>query len=202
MPARFTLEKRTNRYGECPIRFSWIFETFRIQSTLGYSIGPEQWDNEERAVRSGRSNHLGISSDVINHHIRRIERIISEVELKVRTEGGSLSDFRMKDIIKKAKSNPLLTSEDIISEMDFENEFNDSRVRYYRSINGNKYRYVCNAFDHYHNSHEFFVIQELFGKMRKLVVPSYKFGDRTTPAHDPDVAFWEISENEALRRKR
>ena len=53
MSVRFTLEKRTNVYGESPIRLSWSFGGRRYQSTLGFSIHKANWDDVKKLVTTG-----------------------------------------------------------------------------------------------------------------------------------------------------
>ena len=51
MSVRFTLEKRTNKLGECPIRLSWSFGGQRYQTTIGFSVMKTYWDEKNCLVK-------------------------------------------------------------------------------------------------------------------------------------------------------
>ena len=80
MSVRFTLEKRTNKYGESPIRLSWSFSGQRYQTTLGYSIKKADWDEMRRLEKNGTHNYSGQKADDINYYIKRISLVVTGIE--------------------------------------------------------------------------------------------------------------------------
>ena len=80
MSVRFTLEKRTNKFGECPIRLSWSFGGRRYQTTIGYSIMETDWDEKNSLVKPEMKNQSGQSADDINFYIKRIGLVVASIE--------------------------------------------------------------------------------------------------------------------------
>ena len=57
MPLKLYLDKRKNKHGEAPIRVVWSFNGDRYQTTMGFSIPTEAWDNQECRVTPAAYNH-------------------------------------------------------------------------------------------------------------------------------------------------
>lgn len=54
MGVNFSLEKRTNKEGEAPIRVSITIAGVRVLTSTGYSINPEKWDDGREVVGEGK----------------------------------------------------------------------------------------------------------------------------------------------------
>ena len=80
MPLKFYLEKRLNKHGEAPIRAVWSFNGDRFQTTIGFSIPPQAWDDQAARVLPVPSNHKGEMSAFMNAIIEALEKAVSRVE--------------------------------------------------------------------------------------------------------------------------
>ena len=80
MPLKFYLEKRLNKHGEAPIRAVWSFNGDRFQTTIGFSIPPQAWDEQAARVLPVPSNHKGEMSAFMNAIIEALEKAVSRVE--------------------------------------------------------------------------------------------------------------------------
>lgn len=200
MAVRFTLEKRTNLYGECPIRISWAFGGFRYQTTLGFSIKAENWDSLRKEVKAGTHNLDGVKADEINDYIKRIKRVVSGIETYYKARNGSFIEIRMKEAIKDAKSSKFHIPFDIIEKWTVNAaSTDDSRKRYFRSGNDEYYTFICNAFDQY-NRDEFYILQEMFGSTKRIIVPKREFEKRKDGSMWATTKLIEVTEDEALGR--
>ena len=200
MAASFTLEKRTNRFGENPIRISWAFGDFRYQTTLGFCIKPENWDKIKKEVKLGTHNLNGVTAEEINHYIKRIKSVVSGIERYYRARKGFFMDCWMKEAIKDAKSSNYHSPSDIIEKWTSNAASNDDiRMRYYKSVYGEYYRFISNAYDIYTNA-EYNILQELNGKNRRLIIPVRDFGKVKDHSMWPMAKYNEVAEDEALGR--
>ena len=91
MPVRFYLDKRHNRYGESPIRVVWSFNGDRYQTTMGFSIPPQAWDDKECRVTPAAYNHKNTASTTINDFIIAMERAVNRLENYARTQNATLT---------------------------------------------------------------------------------------------------------------
>ena len=57
MPLKFYLDKRKNKHGEAPVRVVWSFNGDRYQTTMGFSVPPEAWDDEAKRITAAEYNH-------------------------------------------------------------------------------------------------------------------------------------------------
>ena len=80
MPLKFYLEKRLNKHGEAPIRAVWSFNGDRFQTTIGFSIPPQAWDNQAARVLPVPSNHKREMAAFMNAIIEALEKAVSRVE--------------------------------------------------------------------------------------------------------------------------
>lgn len=200
MAASFTLEKRTNRFGECPIRISWAFGDFRYQTTLGFSIKAENWDKLRKEVKAGTHNLDGVAADDINHYIKRIKSVVSGIETYYKARNGFFLDIWMKEAIKDAKSSNYHNPFDIVERWTVNAaSTDDNRKRYYRSGMDEYYTFICNAFDRY-NRDEFYILQEMFGSTKRIIVPKRDFEKRKDGSMWATAKFVEVTEDEALGR--
>ncbi len=200
MAVSFTLEKRTNRYGECPIRISWAFGNFRYQTTLGFSIKAENWDSLRKEVKAGTHNLAGVEADVINNNIKQIKSVVYGIETDYKARKRIFPASMMKDAIIDAKSSKFLSYLDIIENWTKNAaSTEDNRKRYYRSAMKEYYAFICNAFDRY-NHDEFYILQEMFGSTKRIIVPKRDFEKRKDGSMWATAKFEEVTEDEALGR--
>ena len=99
MPVRFYLDKRTNRYGEAPIRVVWSFNGDRYQTTMGFSIPPQAWDEQECRVTPAAYNHKNTASTTINDFITAMEKAVNRLENFARTQNATLTKPIVKEVI-------------------------------------------------------------------------------------------------------
>lgn len=170
MSVRFTLEKRTNKYGECPIRLSWSFGGQRYQTTLGFSIKNANWDEMTRRVKAGTHNYKGQTADDINFYIKRISLVVMGIEQHSDGNKKALTKDRMKQAVSDVLSDAIARTEDII-ERCFEGiePTTQPKTTYYRDQHYRYYKYLCDAkYTHI----TFNILQQLFGKGERIAVPS------------------------------
>ena len=74
MPLKLYLDKRQNKHKESPIRVVWSFNGDRYQTTMGFSIPPEAWDEKESRVTPAAYNHKNTPSSTINAFIVAMEK--------------------------------------------------------------------------------------------------------------------------------
>ena len=176
MSVSFTLEKRTNKFGECPIRISWSFMGERLQSTLGVSIKKEDWDEKSKLVKADARNHNGQSADEINFLIKRISTVVMDVELACIENGYILGKDMMKQAISDAISNDIARPEYIVERcVNSITSVSESTSCYYCN-EGKYYQFICDAVHIYPGGGSFKILQELFGRCRRIAVPSDRFG--------------------------
>jgi hypothetical protein len=200
MPVSFSLEKRTNRYGECPIRLSWKYGKCRYQTTLGFSIKPANWDLIRHEVGVGTYNQDGVFADDINYYIRRIRTTVHRIEAYYKSHLDQISDLMMKEVIRDTRSKNIHNEQDIVDRYTTNLGFSDNPgTRYYRSVMGDYYRLVCNAFDPYQRT-EFYILQELFGETRRIIVPIRDFEKVKDHTKWAMAKYTEVTEDEAIGR--
>lgn len=200
MSVCFTLEKRTNKFGECPIRISWSFMGERFQSTLGISIKKEDWDEKSRLMKADTHNHSGKTADEINFLIKRISVDVMDIELACIESGYILDKDMMKKAISDAMSNDIARPNDIV-----ERCINSivstpvSMARYYRDLSGRYYQFLCDAKYYYAPSEKCYILQELFDAHERVAVPISKFKpEREKGSMYPIIKFQEVSKEEVL----
>lgn len=176
MSVSFTLEKRTNSHDECPIRLSWSFMGERLQSTLGISIKKEDWDEKNKIVKANAHNHNGKTADEINFLIKRISVDVMDIELACIENGYILSKDMMKQAISDAMSNDIARPDDIVERcVNGSTSMSEPAPQYY-CCEGRYYQFICDAVHIYPNGGSFKILQELFGSLRRIAVPSDRFG--------------------------
>ena len=97
MPLKLYLDKRQNKHGEAPIRVVWSFNGERYQTTMGFSIPPEAWDDQECRVTPAAYNHKKTASSTINAYIIAMQKAVNRLENYARTKNATLT----KPIVKR-----------------------------------------------------------------------------------------------------
>lgn len=143
MPVRFYLDKRTNRYGESPIRVVWSFHGDRYQSTLGFSIPPEAWDAQKCRVTPAAYNHKKTATTTINAFISAMEKAVFRLEDYARTKNATLT----KPIVQKVVADILASGGDFPLDkesgwMNMLNERRRSTDRFFQHFRGGKYKLI------------------------------------------------------------
>ncbi len=202
MSVSFTLEKRTNLHDESPIRLSWSFMGERIQSTLGFSIKKEDWNEKSRLVKADAHNHNGKNADEINFLIKRISTVVMDVELACIESQYILGKDMMKQVISDALANDIARPEDIVERcMNGIVSTPEPTTRYYCDLSGRYYKFLCDARNFYASHDKYFILQELFGAHERVAVPISKFKpEREKGSMYPITKFKEVSKEEAFGR--
>ena len=178
MSVSFTLEKRTNLHNESPIRLSWSFMGKRVQSTLGVSIKKEDWNEKSRLVKADAHNHNGKNANEINFLIKRISTVVMDVELACIESQYILGKDMMKQVISDALANDIARPEDIVERcMNGIVSTPEPTTQYYRDLSGRYYQFLFDVVHIYPSLGSFKILQELFGKRRRIAVPSDRFGE-------------------------
>lgn len=143
MPVRFYLDKRKNRYGEAPIRVVWSFNGDRYQTTMGFSIPPQAWADQECRVTPAAYNHKNTASSAINAFIIAMEKAVNRLENYARTLNASLT----KPIVQKVVADVLAAGGDFPYEKEkaWRSMLNERRLstdRYFQHFRGGKYKLI------------------------------------------------------------
>ena len=99
MPLKFYLDKRKNKHGEAPIRVVWSFNGDRYQTTMGFSIPPQSWDDQECRVTPAAYNHKNTPSTTINAFIIAMEKAVNRMENYARTQNATLTKPLVKQVV-------------------------------------------------------------------------------------------------------
>lgn len=143
MPLKLYLDKRQNKHGEAPIRVVWSFNGDRYQTTMGFSIPPEAWDNQECRVTPAAYNHKNTASTTINAFIVAMERAVNRLEDYARTQNATLT----KPLVKQVVADVIASG----GEYPFEKEkawrkaLSERRLtkaRYFEHFKGGKYKLI------------------------------------------------------------
>lgn len=198
MSVRFTLEKRTNKFGECPIRLSWSFGGHRYQTTIGYSIIEADWNEKNSLVKPEMKNHNGQSADDINFYIKRIGHVITSIEQYFVGKEKALDTDTMKHAISDALSKDIARPEDILERcLQGWESLPKIETGYYKGPHGEYYKLICDT-KGWFNTDRFYVLQELFGRKDRMIVPINYFrpfrepGNRYPTTRYKKVSFEEV----------
>ena len=99
MLLKLYLDKRKNKHEEAPIRVVWSFNGDRYQTTMGFSIPTEAWDNPECRVTPAAYNHKNTASNTINAFIVAMERAVNRLENYARTQNATLTKPLVKQVV-------------------------------------------------------------------------------------------------------
>ena len=175
MPLRFYLDRRTNRYGESPIRVVWSFNGDRYQTTMGFSVPPESWDGSACRVTPAAYNHRKTPSTTINGFIESMERAVNRTENLCLRLNATLT----KPLVRRIVSDVLAGGGEYPHEAEkaWARALEDRRQagnRYFEHYLGGKYRLLGFGKDA-ETQEEVVVYQDLHGIGQIWVRPSQIF---------------------------
>ena len=116
MAVSFTIEKRTNKQGETPVRCSISIQGHRLQTTTNISVNPEFWDPDAQRVISSTAagrivmNSKQMSAKQMNAELKRIDTWFAEYENTLRVnhqDVGDLKELFTKHFGRKSKISPI-----------------------------------------------------------------------------------------------
>ena len=144
MPLKFYLDKRKNKYGESPIRVVWSFNGDRYQTTMGFSVPPEAWDDVAKRVTPAEYNHKNTPSTTINAFIEATEKAVNRLENYARVQNATLT----KPIVKKVIADVLSAGGTYPSpkESHWKKMLSERRLntdRYFEHFKGGKYKLIA-----------------------------------------------------------
>ncbi len=201
MSVRFTLEKRTNKFGECPIRLSWSFGGRRCQTTIGYSINEADWDEKNSLVKPKMKNQNGQSADDINFYIKRIGLVVTNIEQHFVGKEKALDTDTMKHAISDALSKDIARPEDILERcLEGWESLPEIETSYYKGPHGEYYKLICDTRGWY-NTDRYYVLQQLFGRRDRNIVPEFYFRPFRHPGSKfSSIEFQKVSFEEVYGR--
>ena len=143
MPLKLYLDKRRNKHNEAPIRVVWSFNGDRYQTTMGFSIPPEAWDDQTSRVTPAAYNHKNTASTTINAFIDSVEKAVNRLENYARTQNATLT----KPIVKKVVADVLAAGGDFPYNQEklwrkMLTERSLSKPRYFEHFKGGKYKLI------------------------------------------------------------
>ena len=194
MPVRFYLDKRHNRYGESPVRIVWSFNGDRYQTTMGFSIPPEAWDDHECRVTPAAYNHKNTASTTINEFIVALETAVNRIENYARTQNAKLT----KPLVQKVVADILASGgafpyekEKVWRKMLHERRL--STDRFFQHFRGGKYKLIGFGKDS-ETLEDVVIYQALYGSNQIWVRPNKIFFSKAKDENGNEVdRFKEIS---------
>lgn len=201
MSVRFTLEKRTNKFGECPIRLSWSFGGRRYQTTIGYSVMETDWDEKNNQVKPETKTQNGQSADDINFYIKRIGLVVTNLEQHFVGKEKTLTKDMMKYAISDALSKDIARPEDILERcLEGWESLPEIETGYYKGPHGEYYKLICDTKGWY-NTDRYYVLQQLFGRRDRNIVPEFYFRPFRHPGSKfSSIEFQKVSFEEVYGR--
>ncbi len=205
MSVRFTLENRTNKFGECPIRLSWSFGGLRYQTTIGFAVLKETWDEKSGLVKAETHNHSGQTADDINFYLKRISLVVTGIEQHLAGNEKALKKTIMKSAICDACGLDVALPKDIVER--YLNGLSETTSTpyslYYHDNHSDKnYRYICDAKHLFPAGGKFKILQELFGRSECIAVPVSEFESKKVEgAMYPTIHFETVKYEEVFGMK-
>ena len=197
MPLKIYLDKRKNKHGEAPIRIVWSFNGDRYQTTMGFSIPTEAWDNKKCRVTPAAYNHKNTPSTTINAFLDTIERSVNRIENYARTQNATLTKPLVRQVVA-----------DVIAcggEYPFEKEKawkkalterSLTKDRYFQHFRGGKYKLIGFGKDS-ETLEDVVIYQALFGARQIWVRPYEIFFSKAKDENGNEVdRFKEIPAND------
>lgn len=197
MPLKLYLDKRQNKHKESPIRVVWSFNGDRYQTTMGFSIPPEAWDEKESRVTPAAYNHKNTPSSTINAFIVAMEKAVNRLENYARTQNAMLT----KPIVKKVVADVIAGSGEYPYEQEkvwrkMLSERYMTKERYFQHFRGGKYKLIGFGQDT-ETLEDVVIYQELYGMQKYWVCPYNIFFSKIKGDDGNEVErFKEIPANE------
>lgn len=197
MPLKLYLDKRQNKHKESPIRVVWSFNGDRYQTTMGFSIPPEAWDEKEFRVTPAAYNHKNTPSATINAFIVAMEKAVNRLENYARTRNATLT----KPIVKKVVADVIAGGGEYPYEQEkvwrkMLSERYMTKERYFRHFRGGKYKLIGFGQDT-ETLEDVVIYQELYGMQKYWVRPYNIFFSKIKGDDGNEVErFKEIPANE------
>lgn len=197
MPLKLYLDKRQNKHKESPIRVVWSFNGDRYQTTMGFSILPEAWDEKESRVTPAAYNHKNTPSSTINAFIVAMEQVVNRLENYARTQNAMLT----KPIVKKVVADVIAGGGEYPYEQEkvwrkMLSERYMTKERYFQHFRGGKYKLIGFGQDT-ETLEDVVIYQELYGMQKYWVRPYNIFFSKIKGDDGNEVErFKEIPANE------
>lgn len=197
MPLKLYLDKRQNKHKESPIRVVWSFNGDRYQTTMGFSIPPEAWDEKESRITPAAYNHKNTPSSTINAFIVAMEKAVNRLENYARTQNAMLT----KPIVKKVVADVIAGGGEYPYEQEkvwrkMLSERYMTKERYFQHFRGGKYKLIGFGQDT-ETLEDVVIYQELYGMQKYLVRPYNIFFSKIKGDDGNEVErFKEIPANE------
>lgn len=197
MPLKLYLDKRQNKHKESPIRVVWSFNGDRYQTTMGFSIPPEAWDEKESRVTPAAYNHKNTPSSTINAFIVAMEKAVNRLENYARTQNAMLT----KPIVKKVVADVIAGGGEYPYEQEtvwrmMLSERYMTKERYFQHFRGGKYKLIGFGQDT-ETLEDVVIYQELYGMQKYWVRPYNIFFSKIKGDDGNEVErFKEIPANE------
>ena len=195
MPLKFYLDKRKNKHGEAPIRVVWSFNGDRYQTTMGFSIPPKSWDNQECRVTPAAYNHKNTPSTTINAFIIAMEKAVNRMENYARTQNATLT----KPLVKQVVADVIAAGGEypVEREKAWKKTLTERRLtkdRYFQHFRGGKYKLLGFGKDS-ETLEEVVIYQALYGIGQIWVRPYEIFFSKVKDENGNEVdRFKEINE--------
>lgn len=197
MPLKLYLDKRQNKHKESPIRVVWSFNGDRYQTTMGFSIPPEAWDEKESRVTPAAYNHKNTPSSTINAFIVAMKKAVNRLENYARTQNAMLT----KPIVKNVVADVIAGGGEYPYEQEkvwrkMLSERYMTKERYFQHFRGDKYKLIGFGQDT-ETLEEVVIYQELYGMQKYWVRPYNIFFSKIKGDDGNEVErFKEIPANE------
>lgn len=197
MPLKLYLDKRQNKHKESPIRVVWSFNGDRYQTTMGFSIPPEAWDEKESRITPAAYNHKNTPSSTINAFIVAMEKAVNRLENCARTQNAMLT----KPIVKKVVADVIAGGGEYPYEQEkvwrkMLSERYMTKERYFQHFRGGKYKLIGFVQDT-ETLEDVVIYQELYGMQKYWVRPYNIFFSKIKGDDGNEVErFKEIPANE------
>lgn len=195
MPLKFYLDKRKNKHGEAPIRVVWSFNGDRYQTTMGFSIPPQSWDDQECRVTPAAYNHKNTPSTTINAFITAMEKAVNRMENYALTQNATLT----KPLVRQVVADVIAAGGEypVEREKAWRKTLMERRLskdRYFQHFRGGKYKLLGFGKDS-ETLEEVVIYQALYGIGQIWVLPYEIFFSKVKDENGNEVdRFKEINE--------
>ena len=196
MPLKFYLDKRKNKHGESPVRVVWSFNGDRYQTTMGFSVPPKAWDDQEKRVTAAEYNHKKTPVTLMNGFIQSMEKAVNHVESFALMQNAILT----KDLVTRVIKDVLAAGGEYpkAKETVWRNLLKERRRntdRYFQHFRGGKYKLIGYGKDS-ETQEDVVIYQALYGANQIWVRPKEMFESTVIDKDGNEVKrFTEISIN-------